>query len=460
MNDLTETKNSIGLKGMGEQRMRVQSTKEQQQLAQAIDNHETLTERLMEKICEAANLNRAYKRVKANKGSAGVDGMTVEELRDHLSEHKETLIKSLREGSYKPQRIRAVEIPKPGGGTRQLGIPTVVDRLIQEAIVQVLEPILDPTFSESSYGFRPKRSAHQALQKAQEHVRDGRNIVVDIDLEKFFDRVNHDVLMSRLAKRIKDKRLLRTVRRFLEVGLMKQGVSVERYEGMPQWGNLSPLLSNLLLDELDKELEKRGHKFCRYADDCNIYVRSQEAGERVMSSIKEFLEKKLRLKINESKSKVAKAEECKFLGYTLLNDGKLILAKESVERLKDKIRQITKRNRGKHLMEIVRQLNKLLSGWIGYFKLTEYPSQLKALDGWIRRKLRCYRLKQRKRSWSIAKFLISLGVPAHSAWITAESSKGWWRLSASPALHHAMRKVWFEKLGLVGLQTKALTLNA
>lgn len=460
VNDSTETKNGISLRGKGEQRMHVQPTKEQQQLAKAIDKHETLTESLMEKICEAANLNRAYKRVKANKGSAGVDGMTVKELREYLREHKETLIKSLMEGGYKPQRIRAVEIPKPGGGTRQLGIPTVVDRLIQQAIVQVLEPILDPTFSESSYGFRPRRSAHQALKQAQEHVRDGRDIVVDIDLEKFFDRVNHDVLMSRLAKRIKDKRLLRTIRRFLEVGLMKRGVCVERYEGMPQGGNLSPLLSNLLLDELDKELEKRGHKFCRYADDCNIYVRSQEAGERVMNSIRHFLEKKLRLKLNESKSKVAKAEECKFLGYTLLNDGKLILAKESVKRLKDNVRQITKRNRGRDLMEIVRQLNKLLSGWIGYFKLTEYPSQLKALDGWIRRKLRCYRLKQRKRSWPIAKFLRSLGVPAQSAWITAKSSKGWWRLSASPALHHAMTKAWFDKLGLVGLQTKALTLNA
>ena len=457
MNDSTETKNNFCLGTGGEQRMRATIQEEQQQLAKALSNNETLTECLMEKICESANLNRAYKRVRANKGSAGVDGMTVKELRNHLSEHKEELIKSLLDGSYKPQKVRAVEIPKPGGGIRQLGIPTVVDRLIQQAIMQVLEPKLDPTFSESSYGFRPNRSAHQALKKAQEYVQEGRDTTVDIDLEKFFDRVNHDVLMSRLAKRIKDKRLLRIIRRFLEAGMMKNGVCVERYEGMPQGGNLSPLLSNLLLDELDKELERRGHKFCRYADDCNIYVRSQKAGERVMDSIKLFLEKKLRLKINENKSKVAKAEECKFLGYKLLNDGRLILAKESVKRLRDKIRQITKRNRGRNLKEIVRQLNKLLLGWIGYFKLTEYPSQLDDLDGWIRRKLRCYRLKQKKRSWSIAKFLILLGVPERSAWNTAVSSKGWWRLSSSPALHYAMTNAWFEELGLVNLMTKALS---
>lgn len=460
MNDSTETKNNFCLGIGGEQRMRATIQEEQQQIAKALNNNETLTECLMEKICEPVNLNRAYKRVRANKGSAGVDGMTVKELRNHLSEHKEELIKALLDGSYKPQKVRAVEIPKPGGGIRQLGIPTVVDRLIQQAMVQVLEPKLDPTFSESSYGFRPNRSAHQALKKAQEYVRDGRDTTVDIDLEKFFDRVNHDVLMSRLAKRIKDKRLLRIIRRFLEAGMMKNGVCVERYEGMPQGGNLSPLLSNLLLDELDKELERRGHKFCRYADDCNIYVRSQKAGERVMGSIKQFLEKKLRLKINENKSKVAKAEECKFLGYKLLNDGRLILAKESVKRLRDKIRQITKRNRGRNLKEIVRQLNKLLLGWVGYFKLTEYPSQLDDLDGWIRRKLRCYRLKQKKRSWSIAKFLILLGVPERSAWNTAVSSKGWWRLSSSPALHHAMTNAWFAELGLVNLMTKARSINA
>jgi len=281
-----------------------------------------------------------------------------------------------------------------------------------------------------------------------------------MDLEKFFDRVNHDVLMSRVAKRIKDKRLLRIIRRFLEAGIMKQGVCIERYEGMPQGGNLSPLLSNLLLDELDKELEKRGHKFCRYADDCNVYVYSQKAGERVMASIKKFLEKKLRLKLNEKKSKVAKVEECKFLGFRLLNDGRIVVAEQSIKRLKDKVRQLTRRSRGKALSEIVKQLNQQLVGWVAYYCLTEWPSQLKDLDGWIRRRLRCYRLKQRKRSWPIAKYLMKLGVSMHVAWSTAGSSKGWWRLSKTPAAHQAMNKLWFVELGLASLQNRGALLKA
>lgn len=442
----------------GELRKRPEMCEEQQAI-KVLFNDETLTEDLMEKVCAASNLNRAYKKVRANKGSAGVDGMTVGELKAWIVEHKETFIKSLLEGSYKPQKVRAVEIPKADGGKRRLGIPTVVDRLVQQAILQVLEPILESRFSNSSYGFRPNRSAHMALKKAQEYVREGRDIVVDIDLEKFFDRVNHDILMSRLAKLVKDKRLLRIIRRFLVAGIMMCGVCVERHEGMPQGGNLSPLLSNLLLDELDKELERRGHKFCRYADDCNIYVRSQKAGEKVMLSIKRFLENKLKLKINDSKSKVAKAEECKFLGYKLLNDGRLILARESMKHLQNKIRQVTKRNRGLSLQEIIKQLNKQLVGWIGYFRLTECPSQLKELDGWIRRKLRCYRLKQRKRSYPIAKFLIDLGVQAHVAWSAAGSSKGWWRLAKHPALHQAMNNAWFKELGLVNLANQSILLN-
>lgn len=433
---------------------------EQQHLIKAFNKDEPLTESLMEEISNPKNLNQAYKQVKANKGATGIDGMTVKELSAWIKQHKEKLIESLLEGSYKPQEVRAVEIPKPDGGVRQLGIPTVVDRLIQQAIVQVLEPIFDPTFSESSYGFRPNRSAHQALKKAQEYVREGRDISVDIDLEKFFDRVNHDVLMSRLARRIQDKRLLRIVRRFLEVGIMKQGVCIERYEGMPQGGNLSPLLSNLLLDELDKELEKRGHKFCRYADDCNIYVRSQKAGERVMTSIKLFLEKKLKLKLNEKKSKVAEVKECKFLGYKVQNDGRLMIAKESVKRLRDKIRQITKRHRGISLPEVITQLNKLLQGWIGYFRLTEYPTQLKDTDSWVRRKLRCYRLKQRKQSQSIVKYLMGLGVNEYDAKCIGSSGKGWWRLSCSPVLHKALNKAWFKDVGLINLESRAARLNA
>jgi len=442
-----------------EQRMRGGCSVEQQE-PKVIIRNEALDENLMERICTRENLNRAYKRVLKNKGAEGVDGKTVSELGPWLKERKDEIIERLLTGKYKPQKVRGVEIPKPNGGKRQLGIPTVIDRFVQQSIVQILEPILDPTFSESSYGFRPNRNAHQALKKAQEYVREGRAVVVDIDLEKFFDKVNHDVLMSRLEKRIKDKRLLKIVRRFLEAGIMKNGVVSERKEGMPQGGNLSPLLSNLLLDELDKELEKRGHKFCRYADDCNVYVRSRKAGERVMSSLKLFLGKKLRLKVNENKSKVAPPMECKFLGYTITNEGKLIIAKESVNRLKDKIRQLTRRNLSKSLEEVVCKLNEKLRGWIGYFKLTDYLSQLRALDGWIRRKLRCYKLKQKKRNFTIAKYLITLGVKAHSAWNTAKSSKGWWRLSKSPALHQALNNGGFEQLGLINLQNQSIRLKS
>lgn len=443
----------------GKRRTYALAREEQIKMAWARQSEEPLTKHLMEKVCALPNLKKAYQQVRANRGVAGVDGMTVYELGKWVSTHKEELIKSLLDGNYRPKEVVEVEIPKADGGVRKLGIPTVVDRLVQQAILQILEPILDPSFSESSYGFRPDRNAHQALKKAQEYVEEGRDVVVDMDIEKFFDRVNHDVLMSRLARRVEDKRLLRLVRRYLDAGIMRQGVCVERYEGMPQGGNLSPLLSNLLLDELDKELEKRGHKFCRYADDCNIYVYSEKAGERVMNSIKKFLEKKLRLRLNEKKSKVAKAEECKYLGHRLLNDGKLVIAKESIERLKDKIRTITKRNRGKRLEEIVKQLNMQLQGWIAYFCMTEWPSQLKDLDGWIRRRLRCYRLKQRKRSYPIAKFLIGLGVNARSAWNTAKSSKGWWRLSKSPALHQAMNNAWFDKLGVVNLHKRSILLT-
>lgn len=425
----------------------------------ALPNEKPLTEKLLEKVCELSNLRRAYRQVRANRGAAGVDGMTVYELGPWVSTHKEELIRSLLDGSYRPKEVLEVEIPKADGGMRKLGIPTVVDRLVQQAILQILEPIFDPNFSESSYGFRPNRSAQHAVQKAQEYVEEGREVVVDIDLEKFFDRVNHDVLMSRLAKQMEDKRLLRLIRRYLEAGIMRQGICIERMGGMPQGGNISPLLSNLLLDELDKELERRGHKFCRYADDCNIYVRSLEAGERVMASVRKFLEKKLRLKVNEKKSKVAMAEECKFLGYRLLNDGRLVIANESVNRLKDKIRQVTKRNRGRKLEEVVIQLNRQLQGWIAYYCMTEWPSQLTGLDSWIRRKLRCYRLKQKKRSYPIAKYLISLGVKPHSAWNTAKSSKGWWRLSKTPALHQAMNNEWFDKLGLVNLYKRSTLLT-
>jgi RNA-directed DNA polymerase len=303
----------------------------------AIARRRALTSRLMEQVVEPDNLNRAYAKVIANKGSPGIDGMRVDQLADWIRGHKQTFTAGLLDGSYQPKPVRGVNIPKPGGGQRQLGIPTVIDRLVQQAFLQVLTPILDPTFSPSSYGFRPGKSAHQALAAAKEHVAEGFSIVVDIDLEKFFDRVNHDVLMNRLGRHVGDKRVLRIIGRFLRAGLMQNGVCMEREEGTPQGGPLSPLLANLMLDELDKELEKRGHRFCRYADDCNIYVQSIKAGERVMAGVTMFLEKELHLRVNRLKSAVAHVSERKFLGHRLLGGGRLGIAPQSLERARERL---------------------------------------------------------------------------------------------------------------------------
>jgi len=418
-----------------------------------------LTVHLMERVVKRENLNRAYKRVKANKGAPGVDGMTVGDLRGWIGEHKEEFIASLLQGDYQPSPVRGVEIPKPGGGVRQLGIPTVVDRLVQQAILQALEPILDPTFSESSYGFRPGRDAHQALKQASAYVAEGRLIVVDMDLEKFFDRVNHDILMARLARHVADKRLLRIVRRFLQSVMMCNGVCVARAEGTPQGGPLSPLLANLLLDDLDKELERRGHRFCRYADDCNIYVRTIKAGERVMTSVSRFLEEKLRLRVNRDKSAVAYVGERKFLGHRLLSGGRQTIAPKSLARAKERIREITRRNRGISFTQMIRELNVFLSGWVVYFRHAECKTHLQRLDKWIRRKLRCVRLKQRKRAKPIADFLQWLGVPAWRAWILACSGKGWWRMAGSPPATEAMTIQWFQELGLVSLTVRYAELH-
>jgi RNA-directed DNA polymerase len=419
-----------------------------------------LTGDLMERVCERENLNRAYKRVKANKGAPGVDGITVGELYDWLIEYKEELVGSLLDGSYKPQPVLGKEIEKPGGGKRRLGIPTVVDRLVQQAILQTLEGIVDPTFSESSYGFRRGRNAHQAVKQAAEYVAEGRGVVVDVDLEKFFDRVNHDMLMARLARHVSDKRLLHIVRRFLEAGMMCDGVSVERYEGTPQGGPLSPLLANLLLDDLDKELERRGHRFCRYADDCNIYVRTEQAGERVLASVTRFVEEKLRLRVNREKSAVAPTQERQFLGYRLLWDGRLAIAPRSLERAKKRIGQITRRNRGISLEQMIGELNAYLTGWVTYFRYAACKSHLQRLDEWIRRKLRCVRLKQRKRAKPIADFLQSLGVPERSAWLLALSGKGWWRKAGAPQAHQAMGIAWFRAQGLVTLTERYAELQS
>jgi RNA-directed DNA polymerase len=421
----------------------------------ASDLPRALATDLMEQICDPKNLTRAYRRVRSNKGKPGVDGMTVHELADWLREHHEALTASLRDETYRPEPVRGVQIPKPGGGQRQLGIPVVVDRLVQQAILQVLEPIFDPTFSDSSFGFRPGRSPHMALEQARQYVNwEGREIVVDLDLEKFFDRVNHDILMSRLARRIGDKRLLRLIRRFLQAGLMQDGVCVAREEGTPQGGPLSPLLANILLDDLDRELARRGHRFCRYADDCNIYVRSRAAGQRVMESVVRFLEQKLRLRVNREKSAVAPVGERKFLGYQVLLNGKLGVAPKSLERAKERIRQITRRNRGVSLAPVIVELNRFLVGWLTYYRYAACRFDLQCMDRWIRRKLRCFRLKQRKRGRSVADYLRSLGVSRPAADGLASSGKGWWRLSNCPPVKAALSNDWFRLQGLVSLVLK------
>ena len=433
---------------------------EERQISTALNEGRALAKDLMERICDRANLNQAYKRVKANKGSPGADGMNVRELGGWLRAHKDELIASLLDGTYRPQPVLRVEIPKPGGGMRQLGIPTVVDRVVQQAILQVLNSLFDTTFSESSFGFRPGRGAHDALRQASKYVASGRTIVVDFDLEKFFDRVNHDVLMARLARRIGDKRLLRIIRRFLEAGILADGVCISRHEGTPQGGPLSPLLANLLLDDLDKELERRGHAFCRYADDCNVFVRTRKAGERVMATITRYLETRLRLRVNRDKSAVAHVSERKFLGYRLHAGGRLGIAPQSVKRLKERIREITRRNRPLPFEERVRQLNSFLPGWVTYYRLADCGKRLTRLDQWIRRKLRCVRLKQCKRAFTIAKFLMGQGVPEEPSWLLALSGKGWWRLSNTPQTNHAMNNEWFKGLGLISLTSRYLELKS
>ena len=426
-----------------------------QQTFAAWEQKRALTATLMEQVCDPKNLVRAYRRVRANKGKPGVDGMTVHELADWLRSNQAALTTSLLEGTYQPHPVRGVQIPKPGGGQRQLGIPVVVDRLVQQAILQVLEPILDPTFSNSSYGFRPGRSAHLALEQARQYVsREGREIVVDLDLEKFFDRVNHDILLARVARRIGDKRLLRIIRRFLQAGMMQDGVCVARDEGTPQGGPLSPLLANLLLDDLDKDLERRGHRFCRYADDCNIYVRSLAAGQRVMGSVVRFLEEKLRLRVNRDKSAVAPVGERKFLGHRLLLNGKLGISPKSLQRAKEKIRQITSRSQGVSFAQVIVDLNSFLVGWLLYYRLAAFSGDLQRLDAWIRRRLRCFRLKQRKGGRSITEFLRRLGIPPYEAARIGSSGKGWWRLANSPPVKRALSNEWLSIQGLVSLALK------
>lgn len=409
---------------------------------------------LMDQVVNRENLIRALKRVRANKGSPGIDGMTVDDLTGYLREHWPRIREELLRGDYRPQPVREVSIPKPGGGTRRLGIPTVMDRFIQQAILQVLDPIFDPTFSASSYGFRPHRRAHQAVTQAKRYVAEGYEWVVDMDLEKFFDRVNHDILMGRLAKRIGDKRVLRVIRRYLQAGIMVNGVVQERWEGTPQGGPLSPLLSNILLDELDKELERRGHRFCRYADDANVYVKSQRAGERVFESIESFLLKRLKLRINREKSAVARYHERGFLGFgfTSGKNLKIKLTDTSLMRFKDRIREITRRSRSVPLTRVAEELDVFLRGWIGYFRLIETLTILKDLDSWIRRRLRCLMAKRWiKNCRTRYSNLVKLGVNGLQARGAAASHKGPWAMSNMKPFKIAMSNRFFTEQGFRSL---------
>ncbi len=422
------------------------------ELLSLLEKQRTLTEHLLERIVDYENLSRAYKQVASNDGSGGVDGMETEELRQWLGTHIKTLQKEILTEQYEVNPVRRVEIPKPNGGLRILGIPTVKDRLIQQAIHQELSCYYEPIFSESSYGFRPGRSAHQAITQASKYIQEGKEWVVDIDLEKFFDKINHDRLMQRLSKGIGDKRLLRLIKAYLKAGMMDDGLVEQRIAGTPQGGPLSPLLSNIVLDELDKELEERGHSFCRYADDSNIYVRSKKAGERVMASIVDFIEKKLKLKVNHEKSGVRHCSEVKFLGYTLLPEGGIRVADKSIDRLKDKVREITRRNRGVKFEMVIKELNAVIRGWTIYFRLANvWLTNFRDLDGWIRRKLRCYRLKQCGRRYTIFKLLHGLGIPESKSWNAVMYSHGWWQMSKKTAVGHAMNLYWFAQEGLQSL---------
>ena len=411
---------------------------------------------LLNQILSRENMLQALKRVEQNKGSHGVDMMPVQNLRQHIVENWLSIKEAILKGTYEPMPVRRVEIPKPDGGVRLLGIPTVTDRLIQQAIAQVLSKVYDPTFSENSYGFRPNRSAHDAVRKAKEYIRDGHRWVVDMDLEKFFDKVNHDRLMGTLAKRIQDKPLLKLIRKYLQSGVMINGVVSSTLEGTPQGGPLSPLLSNIVLDELDKELERRGHKFVRYADDCNIYVKSKRAGLRTMASIQRFIEGKLRLKVNEKKSAVDRPWKRKFLGFsfTYHKEPKVRIAKESLKRMKNKVREITSRKMPYPMEYRIQKLNQYLMGWCGYFALADTKSIFLELDKWIRRRLRMCLWKNWKKPKTKIRNLIQLGVPQWQAYEWGNTRKSYWRISNSPILHRTLGNSYWRNQGLKSLEAR------
>src|ERR1043165_1372151 len=416
---------------------------------------------LLEAMLKRENLLRAWERVKANQGAAGTDQRSIAETWEWLKADGWAITREqLRAGTYRPQPVRPVSIAKAGGGERELGIPTVLDRLIQQALLQVLGPLFDPHFSDSSYGFRPKRSAHDAVRAAKKYVEEGRGWVVDIDLESFFDRINHDKLMTRVARRVQDRRVLRLIRSYLEASVMRAGVCVRREDGTPQGGPLSPLLANIMLDDLDRFLERRGHRFCRYADDCNVYVRSKRAGERVKEAMVRFLTAELSLRVNEAKSAVDRPGRRKVLGYSFHGGAKLRAASNSIERLKRRVRELTRRRWSIALEERLALLSRYLRGWMTYFRLVETPSVLRDLDKWIRRRVRLCIWKAWKRPATRARNLRALGLDEWRVWMVAGSSRGLWFTAGLPLLASALSKRWIEEQGLIGLQDRWLQLQS
>ncbi len=415
------------------------------------------TERLMEEVCEWENCKQAFQRVKANKGSPGVDGMTVEQLADYLKQHGPEIGEQLLTGTYEPKPVRRVEIPKPDGGVRKLGIPSVLDRFVQQAVLQVLQKRWDPTFSDHSHGFRPGRSARQAVREAQQYIAEGYRWVVDLDLEQFFDRVNHDRLIAAVAKRVADPRMLKLIGAFLRAGVMENGLVTAVDEGTPQGGPLSPLLSNLVLDELDRELERRGHRFVRYADDSNIYVRSERAGQRVMKSVTHFITQRLKLKVNQAKSAVARPGQRKFLGFSFTSERepRRRIAPKAIARFKERIRKQTCRTRGISLPQMVKEITTYLRGWLGYFGECQTPSVLESLESWLRRRLRAVVWKHWKHGRKRFQELRKRGVVTDLAAQTAGSAHGPWRIANSPALNRALPNAYFTSLGLPAMVVRS-----
>ncbi len=418
--------------------------------------------KLMERMVERQNMKLAYEQVVSNKGSAGIDKMQVDELKAYLQTHWQTIKVALLEGKHEPRAVRPVMIPKQGGGERQLGIPTVLDRMIQQAMHQMLSPLFEPTFSANSYGFRKGKSAHQAVEQARKYQLEGRRWVVDMDLAKFFDEVNHDMLMGRIAKKVQDKAMLKLIRSYLRTGIMIGGLAEVREKGTPQGSPLSPLLSNIVLDDLDKELERRGHKFCRYADDCNVYVKSEKAGARVMQSITDFVETKLKLKVNQQKSAVARPSKRKFLGYsfTVHKDVKIRVPKESIQRFRSKLKEIFRKAKGRNIGRVIKEeLTPVLRGWINYFKLAEVKGFAEDLDGWVRRRLRLMLWKQWKRRWTRKKNLMKAGIREERAVMSAFNDRGPWFNSGASHMNEAFPKKYFDKLGLVSMLDQLIKLR-